>query len=226
MRLRKVDADNEAIHNCFVCDITSTSMECKEMFGIILEDKELAHVCSQCLEALRFCPTTNEAPMSHGLQIKKVSMKSPHSINHLLSMAIELHNTLSERATENGDKKLERIYDDFVDVLQDIDGNDFPALSEKLLFAKQLKDVDSTDKSSERNFAPDIPLASKARIKKFGVFAYVSFYPEGGMNDFKDSFDKQEDATRFASNCIQTESDDYYDIVDMETGTLLETIRK
>lgn len=36
-------------------------------------------------------------------------------------------------------------------------------------------------------------------MKRYAVFAYTQYYPSGGINDFKKSFDNRDDAQAFAA---------------------------
>ena len=68
-------------------------------------------------------------------------------------------------------------------------------------------------------------------MKRFLVFMYSEYYPAGGWNDFKGSFDSKEE---ILDNCKRVgtgycayvkflnHSDEYLEIIDVETGELFE----
>ena len=51
---------------------------------------------------------------------------------------------------------------------------------------------------------------------KFALFAWYSFYPEGGFNDFVDVFETKEAAVLIAEVYPNL---DWYQVVDLETQT-------
>lgn len=52
------------------------------------------------------------------------------------------------------------------------------------------------------------------KVKRFVVFWIESYYPSGGMNDYKDSFDTMEEAIAY-----DKANDGGHDIVDLENFT-------
>ena len=52
--IRKIDSDNESIHNCISCDETSTSAEIESMHEIkMFYPSKNIYLCNVCLEKLR-----------------------------------------------------------------------------------------------------------------------------------------------------------------------------
>ena len=50
-------------------------------------------------------------------------------------------------------------------------------------------------------------------MKRFLVFVWDQFYPEGGMNDFQASFNELETAKKFTDNILKY---DWYQVYDLE----------
>ena len=55
-------------------------------------------------------------------------------------------------------------------------------------------------------------------VKRFVVFGYDDYYPEGGWSDMKDAFDTLEEAWEYACG-LKT---DYREIVDLQEGVVKE----
>jgi len=55
-------------------------------------------------------------------------------------------------------------------------------------------------------------------MKRYLLFAGDKWYPSGGMNDFKGSFDEQDDAYRKALNLQK----DWYQIYDTEENVIVQ----
>ena len=59
-------------------------------------------------------------------------------------------------------------------------------------------------------------------MKRYFIFAYDTFYPEGGMNDYQASFDSLEDAKEYTKTLTGY---DYIEIWDMEKMEEIEEIK-
>lgn len=55
------------------------------------------------------------------------------------------------------------------------------------------------------------------KLKRYLVFTGSNYYPVGGWDDFKGSFDNQEEAIAFAIN----RKDSWWQVVDLETGKVI-----
>lgn len=55
-------------------------------------------------------------------------------------------------------------------------------------------------------------------MKRFLVFAYDRYYPSGGWNDFKDSFDTYEEAEAYATSLKDNKVFDFSHVVDTVIG--------
>ena len=51
-------------------------------------------------------------------------------------------------------------------------------------------------------------------MKRYLVFTYDCYYPQGGWNDFRASFETLEEARKFCADSRR----DYKEIIDSETG--------
>ncbi len=52
--IRKIDSDNEKIHNCVSCDETSTSMQIDSMYEVrLFYPSHTVCLCNVCLDKLR-----------------------------------------------------------------------------------------------------------------------------------------------------------------------------
>lgn len=65
-------------------------------------------------------------------------------------------------------------------------------------------------------------------MKRYLLFANISYYPQGGWADFRGSFDSIDDAVSFYKNKIidphyTGENWDWYDIVDSQLGGVVKT---
>lgn len=56
-------------------------------------------------------------------------------------------------------------------------------------------------------------------MKRYALFGMRNFYPNGGWNDFVDTFDDPREAGCWALKDIELEECDFFQIVDMELGT-------
>lgn len=63
-------------------------------------------------------------------------------------------------------------------------------------------------------------------MKRYLVFLFDSYYPDGGWGDFADSFDDLNESISFARDRRKPSSGDYqydyYQVVDRDTGTKLD----
>lgn len=59
----------------------------------------------------------------------------------------------------------------------------------------------------------------KEEIKKFIIFAYNDYYPNGGLDDMKDSFDTLKEAIAEAKK--EYKSMDFIEIVDKDTWKIV-----
>lgn len=53
-------------------------------------------------------------------------------------------------------------------------------------------------------------------MKRYFVFAYMMYYPSGGMDDFMGAYDDLAEAKERAKECCEN---DYVEVWDMETHT-------
>jgi hypothetical protein len=58
-------------------------------------------------------------------------------------------------------------------------------------------------------------------MKKYWVFSYPECYPAGGMNDFDESFDTQEEAVAFAEKKHTDQPTLNIDVTDSQTGEIV-----
>lgn len=56
------------------------------------------------------------------------------------------------------------------------------------------------------------------KMKRFLVFGYDRYYPSGGWNDFKDSFDTKDEAQEYAQSLKDQKVVDFSHVVDTITG--------
>ena len=62
-------------------------------------------------------------------------------------------------------------------------------------------------------------MEQKEKDKRYLVFGYDIYYPNGGMGDLKDSFDSAQEAQDFADLC----DSDYFEVYDRIEGLLIYT---
>ena len=65
-------------------------------------------------------------------------------------------------------------------------------------------------------------------MKRYGLFAFADYYPDGGWSDFVKAFDTQEEAKMHAEDGVTVARDKYhhprgsnFQVVDMELSTIL-----